>query len=72
MANSSLAMQVPCSLIYGESDWMNPEAGKKILGAIQEERGKLTASDLQVTSVLNHGRAQPFSVARARGLTDCL
>jgi len=53
MANSNRVLQVPCSLIYGESDWMNPEAGKKILGAIQEERGKLSTSDLQVTHNCN-------------------
>jgi len=40
--------KVPCSLIYGEKDWMNPEAGKKILAAIEQERGMLSSSDLQV------------------------
>ena len=41
-------LQVPCSLIYGETDWMKPDAGKRIMEDVQRDRGKLCSSDLQV------------------------
>ena len=44
-------LQVPCSLIYGESDWMDPRAGQRIFDSMLQERGKLSSSDLQVTVV---------------------
>lgn len=43
-----VCLQVPCSLIYGESDWMKPDAGKRIMEDVEKERGKLSESDLQV------------------------
>ena len=44
----SLSLQVPCSLIYGQSDWMKPENGKRVFADMEERRGKLDEADLQV------------------------
>lgn len=46
-------LQVPCSLIYGEHDWMKPENGRQEFDSILKQRGKLNEADLQVRRKLS-------------------
>lgn len=50
LSSGDRVLQVPCSFIYGEHDWMKPENGQRVLASVEKQRGKLSPGDLQVQS----------------------
>ena len=41
-------MQVPVSFVYGEADWMDPQAGMRVAASVRQSRGSLSRTDCQV------------------------
>ena len=41
-------VQVPVSFVYGEADWMDPQAGVRVAASVRQSRGSLSHTDCQV------------------------
>jgi hypothetical protein len=41
-------VQVPLSFVYGEADWMDPQAGVRVAASVRQSRGSLSHTDCQV------------------------